>query len=71
MLLTEVNYFSDFIPFCEHSKMLKDEVRNEKVGYARFNFPIVSRREGFFKGTSYFRFNATGEVFIYIRSLDK
>ena len=68
-ILTEVPFYNEVFPYCESSTLLRNPSRNSKIGHVVMNFPLITRRQAYFQGSAYFRFNHSKDIFVYTRSI--
>ena len=64
-----MDYYAQLIPDIIESREEKYFAKNHKIGYSKFDFPILSIREAVYEGVGYNRLNHNKTIFIYSQYL--
>lgn len=70
-ILSEMDLFGNYVPFCYDSKELKVISRNEKIGTSKIYIPCLTDRETYFYAAGYDRYRTNGSVFMYSKTINE
>ncbi|CAD8183574.1 unnamed protein product [Paramecium octaurelia] len=70
-LITEVELFSKYVPFCNHATTLKTLSKTQKVCLSQLYFPVISNRETIFLGQGIDRLEENGTIVFLCKSVDQ
>ncbi|CAK86658.1 unnamed protein product (macronuclear) [Paramecium tetraurelia] len=70
-LITEVELFSQYVPFCNHAATLKTLSKTQKVCLSQLYFPVISNRETIFLGQGIDRLEENGTIVFLCKSIDQ
>ncbi|CAD8111055.1 unnamed protein product [Paramecium sonneborni] len=70
-LITEVELFSEYVPFCNYATTLKTLSKTQKVCSSQLYFPVISNRETIFLGQGIDRLDENGTILFLCKSIDQ
>ncbi|CAD8080141.1 unnamed protein product [Paramecium primaurelia] len=70
-LITEVELFSEYVPFCNYATTIKTLSKTQKVCMSQLYFPVISNRETVFLGQGIDRLEEDGTILFLCKSIDQ
>ncbi|CAD8177057.1 unnamed protein product [Paramecium octaurelia] len=70
-LITEVELFSEYVPFCNYATTIKLLSKTQKVCVSQLYFPVISNRETVFFGQGIDRLEENGTIVFLCKSIDQ
>lgn len=69
-LANEGEYMNEFVPYIDHTNLIKKYTKARKYQYSKLNFPVITDREVYFYGEGFDRLDENGTITLISKSVN-